>query len=99
MSLYVDEHKIPVCEAVRGACELLGYDPLYVANEGRFLAMIPKRDAEVALEVLNSVEPSSSPVIIGSVLDAGAGLVTMRTLIGSERNIEMLSGEQLPRIC
>ena len=93
----IDERAIPISEAVRGACEILGLDPLYVANEGRFIAVIPGRDAARALEHLRRFDPVAQ--IIGRVerasLNAGARLRTM----GGVRELDMLSGEQLPRIC
>jgi len=97
--LHINESDIPVREDVRGACEILGYDPLYVANEGRFITFLPKKDANKAVDILNSDVSSASSAIIGSVKDVDSAFVTMRSSIGAERYIEMLSGEQLPRIC
>ncbi len=97
--LHINESSIPVREDIRGACEILGYDPLYVANEGRFIAFIREKDIKAAIDILQSDTSSPSPVVIGSVADAESGLVTMKSFIGAERYIEMLSGEQLPRIC
>ncbi len=94
----IDEDAIPVGDAVRGACEFLGLDPLYVANEGRFCVVLPRRDADRAVEVLKGVEVSAGAVVIGSV-DEGRSRVVMRTRIGGRRVVDMLSGEQLPRIC
>ena len=96
----VDENAIPVQEQVRGACEILGFDPLYVANEGRFIAFVPANAAETVLALLRKYEPNAS--MIGSV-NAGdadaAGLVTLKSQIGVSRILDMLTGEQLPRIC
>ena len=89
----IEEVAIPVREVVRGACELLGLDPLYVANEGRFVAFVPERDAERAVEVLGP-----SAVQIGRVSE-GVPLVVMESRIGGGRVVDMLSSEQLPRIC
>ena len=82
-----------------GACEILGLDPLYLANEGRFIAFVPQPEAERAIEILRKFSVSSEAVCIGRVLDGPAGLVTMKTQLGTERLVDMLSGEQLPRIC
>jgi len=94
-----DEASIPIREDVRGACEILGFDPLYVANEGRFVAFIPQTDADRALDVLRCFEVCGNAGIIGTVSDRPEGLVTMRSRIGATRIVDMLSGEQLPRIC
>ncbi len=95
----IDEVAIPVLEEVAGACEILGLDPLYLANEGRFAAFVPQGQAELALEILRAIPVSSGAVTIGRVVEGPSGLVTMRTQLGTERIIDMLSGEQLPRIC
>jgi hydrogenase expression/formation protein HypE len=98
-SIGIDERAIPVREDVRGACELLGFDPLYVANEGRFVAFVPADHAEGALNVLRRHAVSSGAVVIGAASDDPSRLVTMKTGIGASRVVDMLSGEQLPRIC
>jgi hydrogenase expression/formation protein HypE len=95
----LDESMIPVCPEVRSACEILGLDPLYVANEGRFVAFIAEDDAERAIEFLRSHPLCEGAQMIGQVSDDAQGLVTLRTEIGSTRVVELLSGEQLPRIC
>jgi hydrogenase expression/formation protein HypE len=95
--IQIEEESIPVHDAVKGACEILGFDPLYVACEGRFVAFVAKDDLDVALEVL--VSSRSESCVIGSVTDSRSGLVTMRTALGTEHIVDMLSGEQLPRIC
>jgi hydrogenase expression/formation protein HypE len=95
----IDENAIPVREDVQGACEILGFDPMYVANEGRFAAFIPERDAEKALESLHSDSMSQGACIIGQVTAGMPGFVTMKSKIGINRIVDMLSGEQLPRIC
>jgi len=97
--LRIEETAVKVREDVRGACELLGFDPLYVANEGRFVAIIPAADADRALRVLQSFDVSADVEMIGVVSEAPAGLVTARSRIGATRMIDMLTGEQLPRIC
>lgn len=100
IQLTLEESAVQVDEAVRGACEMLGLDPMYVANEGRFVAIVPRSDADNALGILRGAETDSTPVIIGSAGNPRqGGLVTLRTTIGTHRNIDMLSGEQLPRIC
>jgi hydrogenase expression/formation protein HypE len=95
----IDEMLVPVREDVAGACEILGLDPLYLANEGRFIAIVPEHATASALEILNSHAVSSEAVRIGQVLEKPAGLVTMKSRLGTERILDMLSGEQLPRIC
>lgn len=95
--LVVDEARVPVHEEVRGACELLGLDPMYVANEGRLVAFVPPSQAERALEALASA--GGDPCRVGQVEGPGRGSVRLRTALGVERPLDMLSGEQLPRIC
>jgi hydrogenase expression/formation protein HypE len=95
--LCINEREIPVSNGVRAACEILGFDPLYVANEGRFTAFLPPDDLDTALATLRAVD--AEPHVIGAVSDAGSPLVTVKTLMGTERVVDMLSGEQLPRIC
>jgi hydrogenase expression/formation protein HypE len=95
----LDEVKIPVTELVRGACEILGLEPLYVANEGRFICIVPEAQAGKALDILAQTAPGGPPALIGKVKAAPAGEVTLRSVIGAERIVDRLSGEQLPRIC
>jgi hydrogenase expression/formation protein HypE len=95
----IDERAIPVREDVRGACEILGFDPLYVANEGRFVSFVPAPQAEQALAILRAHPLGAGATLIGHVVAGAAGLVTMRSSIGATRVVDMLSGEQLPRIC
>lgn len=90
----IDESAVPVREDVRGACEMLGLDPLYVANEGRFIAFLPASDLPRALEILGA-----KARCIGTVTDGNTGLVTLRNRLGVVRVLDLLSGEQLPRIC
>ena len=94
LHIHIHERDIPVNENVRGACEILGLDPMYVANEGRFIAFVPPSDVERALSILGSESR-----VIGRVENGSPGLVSMRSLIGANRIVDMLSGEQLPRIC
>jgi hydrogenase expression/formation protein HypE len=95
----IEENAIPVREDVRGACEILGFDPLYVANEGRFIAIVAARDAERALAILRAHPSGAEASLIGGVSDEPQGMVTLKSRIGARRIVDMLSGEQLPRIC
>lgn len=99
LEINVDESAIPVSEPVRGACEILGLDPLYVANEGRFVAFIREPDVDRALTVLRRHAVSLESRRIGQVRSGAPGLVTLRSRIGAQRILDLLSGEQLPRIC
>ena len=95
----IEESRIPVRADVGAACELLGLDPLHVANEGRFIAVVPAQDAELALRVLRARHITAGAVAVGVVRPAPAGQVFCRGELGVSRVIDMLSGEQLPRIC
>ena len=95
--IHIDENAIPVSREVRATCEILGLDPLYVANEGRFIAFVKPSDSEATLKIMRSYNSESS--LIGSVDMKPSGIVTMKSKIGTNRIIDMLSGEQLPRIC
>jgi hydrogenase expression/formation protein HypE len=95
----IDENSIPTREDVRGACEILGFDPLYLANEGRFVAFVAAPDADRALDILNSHPLGSGSRLIGKVTEGSAPSVVMRSRIGATRIVDMFSGEQLPRIC
>lgn len=99
LAIGIDEQKVPVTEVVRGACEILGFEPLYVANEGRFVCILPEDQASAALDILKRTAPGGPPVLIGHVRAAPAGEVSLRSVIGAERILDRLSGEQLPRIC
>ncbi len=99
LSMAIEEARIPVREDVRGACEILGFDPLYVANEGRFVAFVAQADAERAVQLLTRDARSAGARVIGAVRAAPAGVVTMTSRIGATRVVDMLTGEQLPRIC
>lgn len=99
VAIRVEEAKIPVREAVRGACELLGLDPLYVACEGRFAAFVPGEQADRAVELLRQFPVCAAAEIAGRVEEAPAGTVILRSRIGANRVLDLLSGEQLPRIC
>ncbi|MDF0664755.1 MAG: hydrogenase expression/formation protein HypE [Nitrospira sp.] len=99
VGMTVDEADIPVSEPVRGACELLGLDPLYVANEGRFVAMVPAQQAEAAVVVMRRHEKASQAAHIGVVTDRDPSMVILKTVVETHRVLDLLSGEQLPRIC
>jgi hydrogenase expression/formation protein HypE len=99
VQITVEETRIAVEENVCGACEILGFDPLYLANEGRFVAFVPAASANRALAILREYEVSSQAAVIGHVAESPAGLVTLKTRLGTQRVLDMLSGEQLPRIC
>jgi hydrogenase expression/formation protein HypE len=97
--LSIVERQIVVREDVRGACEILGLDPLHLANEGRFLAIVPAAHAARTLDLMQASAAGESAAIIGQVHGAGAHPVTLTTTIGTTRPVDMFSGEQLPRIC
>lgn len=93
----LEESAIPVDSRVLGACELLGLDPLYVANEGRFVALVTAEAEDAALALLRNFDPQAA--CIGTVAAAPAGEVVLRSILGAHRILDLLSGEQLPRIC
>jgi hydrogenase expression/formation protein HypE len=93
------ETAMPVPDAVRGACEILGLDPLYVANEGKCIAILAREAAGAALAALHAHPLGREAAIIGEVVAEHPRKVTMRSRIGGTRIVDMLSGEQLPRIC
>ena len=99
VSIRVRERDMPVDDGVQGACELLGLDPLYVACEGRFVAFIDPEDADQAVKILRRFDVSASAAAVGRVLDGTPGETALETWLGSLRPLDMLSGEQLPRIC
>jgi hydrogenase expression/formation protein HypE len=99
VSIQIEETSIPVREEVKGACELLGLDPLYVANEGKLVAIVAPEAAGPILDAMKCDPLGWEAAIIGTVGDESAGLVTMKTAFGSTRIVDMLAGEQLPRIC
>jgi hydrogenase expression/formation protein HypE len=93
------EEAVPIDEPVHGACELLGLDPLYVANEGKVLAIVSSEAAEPLLALWRSLPMGAAAAIVGTVRGAQSGLVTLKTRIGGTRVVDMMTGEQLPRIC
>lgn len=97
--MQLDEQEIPVREEVRGACEMLGLDPLYVANEGKLIAIVDNSEAEKILEVMRQHPLARDARIIGRVTKQDSAPVTIRTVYGTNRIVDMLSGDQLPRIC
>ncbi len=99
LSLTADEQRIPVREDVRGLCEVLGLDPLYVANEGKLLTVVAAEDAQEVLARLRGVAETRDAVIIGEVTDDRPGHANLRTLLGALRPLDLLPVEQLPRIC
>lgn len=99
LHISVKEQEVAMEENVRGACEILGLDPLYLANEGRFVAVVPEKSAAHALEIMRAHAVSSGACRIGIVTEHPASLVTAESCIGTRRILDMHSGEQLPRIC
>ncbi len=99
LSIQIEEATVPVCEEVRGACEILGLDPLYVANEGRLVVFVPEHEVERCLAVFHAHPQGQRGCCIGVVSGAHPTLVTLKTPFGMSRILDMLSGEQLPRIC
>ncbi|HNX06796.1 MAG TPA: hydrogenase expression/formation protein HypE [Bacteroidales bacterium] len=99
LAIEVNESAIFIKENVRGICELLGFDPFYVANEGKVLMLVDSKDAEKALQIMRQNEFGKEATIIGTVVDEPRGKAVLKTAIGGRRIMDMLAGEQLPRIC
>jgi len=99
VGMVLDERTIPVHESVKGACEVLGLDPLYVANEGKLLALVVPEMADAILEQMRQHRLGQDAVIIGEVVESHPGMVLMKTEIGGTRVLDVMFGEQLPRIC
>ena len=99
VAIEIDETVTPLRNEVRGFCEILGLDPLYLANEGKIVAIVPPDEAEQALEAMRAHPLGRQSAVIGSVVAGEPGRVTMRTIFGGRRIVDMLVGEQLPRIC
>ena len=99
LHITMDETRIAIREDVNGACEVLGFDPLYLANEGRFVVFVPQEQATAALNILADATDGEFAAQIGTVDDEVPGMVTLKSRIGTSRIVDMLSGEQLPRIC
>jgi len=99
VGMLLRESEIPVRDEVRGACEMLGLDPLYVANEGKLVAVVAAEIADRVLEAMQRHPLGAEARIIGEVTEQPAGMVLMKTGIGGTRVVDVLFGEQLPRIC
>jgi hydrogenase expression/formation protein HypE len=99
LGIVLFEEKLPVRDSVRGACELLGLDPLHIANEGQFLAIVSAEHAESALQALRVAQGGEEAEMIGEVREQPAGSVLVMTLYGGSRMVDMLVGDPLPRIC
>jgi hydrogenase expression/formation protein HypE len=99
VGIRLEEARIPIDDEVRGACEILGFDPLYVANEGKCLAIVAREVGDMVLAALRAHPLGRVAAIVGEVVGEHPGKVTMRSRIGGLRVVDMLSGEQLPRIC
>ena len=99
VAIEVEETAIPVMDGVAGACELLGLDPLYVACEGRMVLFIPEPEADRALGILRAHPLAANASRIGRVNEGPKGMVTLKTRLGGRRLLDLLTGEQLPRIC
>ena len=99
VGIEIDDRAIPVTDAVRGACEIFGLDPLYVANEGKMIAFVPEEQAAAALAAMRANPLGADARIIGTVTEKHPRMVTLRTRLGTERIVDMLAQDQLPRIC
>jgi len=99
VGIRIEESKIPVRDEVAGACEMLGLDPLYIANEGKLIAIVAREDAEKILAATKQNRYGRNAAVIGEVIIEHPGRVVMKTLLGSSRIVDMLVGEPLPRIC
>jgi hydrogenase expression/formation protein HypE len=99
VGMVLDDAAVPVPEPVRAACEMLGLDPYHVANEGKLVAVVPAGTADAVLDAMRALPAGAGAARIGRVVAEHPGMVTARTLVGSERIVDMLVGEQLPRIC
>jgi hydrogenase expression/formation protein HypE len=99
VAMQIDEAHLPVREEVRGVCAILGLDPMYFANEGKLVAVVPGESADAVLAAMRAHPAGLHAAILGRVAAEPAGLVTLRTRFGGERVVDMLVGEQLPRIC
>ncbi len=99
VGMKIEEREVPIHDSVRAACDMLGYDPLYVANEGMLVAIVAPQDSERILEAMRGHPKGKRSAIIGEVLTEPMGKVLLRTGIGGTRIVDMLAGEMLPRIC
>ncbi len=99
VGVVVNESALPIRREVRGACEMLGLDPLYVANEGKLVVVVPDEESEKLREVMRNHPLGKEAAIIGDIVETHPGIVTIKSLVGGERMVTLLAGEQLPRIC
>jgi hydrogenase expression/formation protein HypE len=99
VAIVLDESALPIHPSVHGACELLGIDPLHVANEGKFVAVLPAAEASLALEALHALPLGAQAAVVGEVRADPSGVVVLRTPLGGTRIVDMLVGDPLPRIC
>lgn len=99
VGIEIDENKLPIDNNVKDICEILGYDPLYLANEGKLIAFVDSKDAEKVLGRMKKCKYGEQSAIIGKVVSTGKGIVYLNTHIGGKRIVGMLTGQQLPRIC
>ena len=99
LGIELNESSLPIDSQVKGACELLGLDPLYVANEGLFMAIVAKEVVEEAIEIILGFEAGQHAAIIGEIVANHPGKVILNNGMGGKRVVHMLVGEQLPRIC
>ena len=99
VGIRLQEDRLPIDAGVRASCELLGLDPLYIANEGKFIAIVPGSLAQDCLALFEKLATSEKPAIIGDVIAENQSFVELETAFGSKRLLDMLSGEILPRIC
>lgn len=99
VGIQLEEAAIPVHPSVEAACEMLGFDPIYVANEGKLVAFVPEEDSEAVLDAMRAASYGSEACRIGTVIEEPAGRVLMKTAVGGTRVVDVLAGEMLPRIC
>lgn len=99
IGIRINEDALPVRNSVQGICELLGFDPLYLANEGKLIVFVSEKDADHVLEIIKQDTYGKGAAVIGEAISEHPGRVVMNTRIGGERIVDMLTGEQLPRIC
>lgn len=99
VGIKLDESLVPVKDPVRGACELLGFDPMYVANEGKVVVVVEPGSVDSVLKAMRANKYGQDATVIGEVTESHAGKVVLKTILGTERIVEKLTGEQLPRIC
>jgi len=99
VGIRIEEDRIPIREEVLGACEMLGLDPVYIANEGKLIAIVAAEDAEKILEAMQANRYGKDASIIGEVTAENPGRVVMKTCLGASRIVDMLVGDPLPRIC